>query len=1331
MEDVGSAASQSMQTLESSAGTGAEAMDSVQASAESVKTSLDEAGASAENFGSDLRSAGSATSEFEGLEGTLTGIAEGLAGLGITTFLAKAVSMAGKYEDSWTRVGLAFKGTGLEMKTLKSIVEDLTDATGRSGGVIRETLLRLGVAGVTSASTLKSAFEGISASAFVTGNSIENVAASYTRMVQTGMFSSRMFAQLGISDADVMRYTGMAIDEVKAKFKSMTAEQRAALLNQILLDKYGVEANNAYKSSWEGLMEALRIARDRLSRLVGAVVLPVAIPAVRAFAGALSGLGDAFNGLPGPVKTVTGAVVGLIGGTLLLSGAVKTLGAAISWLIPGFIREAVAGEASALAKAKNTLANQALMYSTYGSASAMEVAVGAAMAHAGAVEMDTAAQNMGLLSSIRYTAALAWQRIVTAASTVYTYALAAAQWALNAAMAASPVTWIVLAIVGLVAVLVILYQRVQWVRDGINWLWDQLKGFAEYIWGGVMKALQGLWGLLQGIGGVIYTVLIAALQGLWGVLQPVVSAVGGFLSWLGRLIVSFYTTTEGVRSLISALGPLGVWISFLINPLQTLRFIFEQLRMAWDQWVNSAEGQAVLGQLRAAFNDLGVALNQLWAALQPVFQALSDAWAELSKAINPAREAGNAVKGVGSGASQASGPLQIFVEIIRIVGWILQYVVVPAIRLLADIIRALAPVIQGIAMVISGFIQGLILVGQVIGTVVSFISQFNSALSALLRGNITVTQFLSIVWNAFRATIGAILMQIVLAVVRFGAQLISAGLRAGLGFVRSVVSAILGLPGRIWMYLLVAVQRARNWTNRMWAIARQTGQKVIDGVMQFLRRLPGMVWNELMNTINRIKQAPGKAYDAAKEFGKRIWDGAKKGLGISSPGHIYRDVQAELDRVKTEFDERKTELGGAARSMAEGISSSFRVTASVSASAAPAPAPAIDSSPMRTVANETVGSMKTISTSTRTTLTSMQSNFKSSLNNVVNTNTRAMNNVALTTRRGLDQVKKSTVTEVGNVRKSWTGMQNALTGAATTIKNRVTGEINKLSANMGRFWRRVQNPASLIGAGGPAGAPSMSIRIPSGAYSGPDPLNLGEYFDDDLLPACEDEPCYAGGWDYSSPWTRRALDAMYRWNFNLWGYNMPVGLFRNTSTPRIPVGAFARMVMQIIGRTRYAFYYNSRYPSPAAALRAGAFNCFDGALIVLALARAFGLSGSMRHGYWGPFRHVWANVEGVDIDTTAIQHGYGLTSPKVHAGPGPDITPGSASSASVKLDHRVTVEVNVRADGVDSGVVEEAIREARLDEQIRRGLLEDETFKDRLLRVIGERISREERYYGI
>ncbi|MCF0115746.1 MAG: hypothetical protein HUJ56_10350, partial [Erysipelotrichaceae bacterium] len=110
-----------------------------------------------------------------------------------------------------------------------------------------------------------------------------------------------------------------------------------------------------------------------------------------------------------------------------------------------------------------------------------------------------------------------------------------------------------------------------------------------------------------------------------------------------------------------------------------------------------------------------------------------------------------------------------------------------------------------------------------------------------------------------------------------------------------------------------------------------------------------------------------------------------------------------------------------------------------------------------------------------------------------------------------------------------------------------------------------------------------------------------------------------------------------------------VGKFENNDFPvRGDTDIFKKYVVDAISRTTYEPYFNSKYGTALNAWNAGHFNCYDGMLVVMALASAFGLGSSMRSGYWGSIPHVWAYVEGVgDVDATAIQGGYGLTSPKV------------------------------------------------------------------------------------
>lgn len=235
------------------------------------------------------------------------------------------------------------------------------------------------------------------------------------------------------------------------------------------------------------------------------------------------------------------------------------------------------------------------------------------------------------------------------------------------------------------------------------------------------------------------------------------------------------------------------------------------------------------------------------------------------------------------------------------------------------------------------------------------------------------------------------------------------------------------------------------------------------------------------------------------------------------------------------------------------------------------------------------------------------------------------------------------------------------------------------------------------------------------------------------------DPRFGFGWDYSGEWIPWVKEKIGSWPVNfLPGLKVKVKDFA-TWPPRGLAGnliAFRSLMSAIIGRTRYAFYYGSSGLSPAELIRRGAFNCYDGARIVTAYARAFGLPASIRCGLsWNGIRHCAANVGGMWFDTTAFQHGYGWTSPAVKGyGPG-DFLPSpevSGGVSRVSLEHNLRVNLDVNVSGTaDPKVVRDALKGVDIAGEVKRAMLDDEDFKSRLLRVIGSAISREERYYGV
>jgi len=177
---------------------------------------------------------------------------------------------------------------------------------------------------------------------------------------------------------------------------------------------------------------------------------------------------------------------------------------------------------------------------------------------------------------------------------------------------------------------------------------------------------------------------------------------------------------------------------------------------------------------------------------------------------------------------------------------------------------------------------------------------------------------------------------------------------------------------------------------------------------------------------------------------------------------------------------------------------------------------------------------------------------------------------------------------------------------------------------------------------------------------------------------CKDErTCYAG---IVENWSNYTLNKMKNLPMNIYGYVVKVKDFFSNK-----LKIFEAVASHIISRTRYEYYYGDRF-SNAEAIARGAFNCYDGAQILIELANKLGLSASMGRGYWGNDRHVWAVVGGKTFDTTAFQHGYGWTSPKVKAA-------GAPSNVTKEANINITISGNIYGVSDIENVMEKTAKE--------------------------------------
>lgn len=327
--DLGSVGTEAAGASSSLGGLDAGAIQEAASHASALGSSLSEVAKDGKEASNSVSATASSASD-------LDTVVAGVTSLGLAAWMEQAVASAGNLNDTWERLGDAMGQGAMTADQVKAAwsgaVSTMQSATGRSAGVIRNYLITMGLAGVTNAQTLETAFTGISGAAFVTGNSIDTIESAFARVVRTGTFSARQLTSLGLTTQDVQKATGLSVDEVSSKLSGMDTNARAAYLSMILNAKYGTDANNDYKNSWQHVTDELGVAYSYLQRIFGGLILPIAIPAIELASSLLSGLADYIDGLNGPAKTILGIILTLGTAFVILAGAIKILKAAWSAL---------------------------------------------------------------------------------------------------------------------------------------------------------------------------------------------------------------------------------------------------------------------------------------------------------------------------------------------------------------------------------------------------------------------------------------------------------------------------------------------------------------------------------------------------------------------------------------------------------------------------------------------------------------------------------------------------------------------------------------------------------------------------------------------------------------------------------------------------------------------------------------------------------------------------------------------------------------------------------------------------------------------------------------
>ena len=544
---------------------------------------------------------------------------------------------AGTFQDSIMRASLEAEGAGIPIEQMTSTISGLSDATGRSAGQIRESFIKALARGVTDMGSFETMMKGAGAQATLLGTDIQTMGDKFSSMAQKDTLMARTLAETGITMQELgtaMGMTGATADEVKAKWKELDTNQRAAILGQAASMNEGESANESYKTSWAGLQDQMNRASDRLARIAGSVLLPVLIPAMKIAGDVVNGLGDAVDFL---IKSPLGGLVSILGAAggafvIAVSGAV-----ALRQFL-GFLKlETMLDSAATILNTGTKILN-------------------------GEASGCAAIANALLGESFMASAAAAW----------------------SAAAGFLAATWPLLVIVGVIALVV---YAVYELGKSFGW-WTDVSSMIDAIKAGIMRLWEAF------INHPDVQAVIQALSDVWNALSGAIASVsqavmdffgintGGEFDIVRALIdgigLAWQTITAPIRWVISLVGAVINIFSQLLNGQisfqQAVIMIWTTLSTAWGSILNGIRSlivrmfsrfvttaiartnALVLGAVRALQRLPGRAYNALIGVVTKITQA-GQKWVNTArnKAGDVVTAVYNKISGIPSKISSALG----------------------------------------------------------------------------------------------------------------------------------------------------------------------------------------------------------------------------------------------------------------------------------------------------------------------------------------------------------------------------------------------------------------------------------------------------------------------------------------------------------------------------------------------------------------------------------------------------------------------------------------------------------------------------------------------------
>jgi phage-related protein len=249
-------------------------------------------------------------------------------------------------------------------------------------------------------------------------------------------------------------------------------------------------------------------------------------------------------------------------------------------------------------------------------------------------------------------------------------------WAFNAALWANPITWIVAAIIGLIAVVILLWKNWSAVTGWLTGAWTAIKGTAVAVFnwlagffrtwgitilavvtgpiGWIALAIYKHWDAIKGFLGNVWGWIKSAGSAIWNGVKVGAAAVGGWCStaWNG-IKAGAGQAWEGIKSGVSS------YVNFQRGNLELAKNIASGAWQAianghgslWDRC--KAASSIAVSEISAKYPWLGNAMQTVGTTIAGVWQRISGAASSAWSSVKSwAANAWDGVKNAATGAFQ-------------------------------------------------------------------------------------------------------------------------------------------------------------------------------------------------------------------------------------------------------------------------------------------------------------------------------------------------------------------------------------------------------------------------------------------------------------------------------------------------------------------------------------------------------------------------------------------------------------------------------------------------------------------------------------------------------